>query len=151
MHAILNVWIKLCQFTMYNIQNAWCSFSLFCDYWFEINTYNMHYTRATNDVLIVNQRMVSILNWIMGSSSGCQLNCSLAVYLKVLGCPLSRQLYLYMEVVGSLCMANSHGQPTELPTVSIFGRNGHSNFHGKIPIGSPLQCSLSCSLFFIFM
>ena len=33
-----------CSYVMlYNFQNAWCSFCLFCDYWFEIINYNMLY------------------------------------------------------------------------------------------------------------
>ena len=119
--------------------------------------------------------MASILNLIVGSSVGCPLNCQLFPYLKVVGyplsCPLSCPLYPYMEVVGSLiCMAKfpwaAHGQPTLLPTelptffmfwssglptklstVSIYGISGQPNLHGKIPMGSPLRCPLSCPLF----
>ena len=65
----------------------------------------------------------------------------------------------YMEVVGSLiCMAKfpwaGHSTAnffifwsSELPTVSIYGSSGQPNLHGKIPIGSPLCCPLSCPLF----
>ena len=90
--------------------------------------------------------------------------------LEVVGCPLSCPLFPYIEVVGSLiCMANSHGQPTQLPielptffmfgrsglptdlpTVSIYGSSGQPNLHGKIPMGSPLRCPLSCPLFHIW-
>ena len=61
-----------------------------------------------------------------------------------------------MEVTGSLiCKAKftraAHGQPTplptELPNISIYGSSGQPNFHGKIPMGSPLRCPLSCPLF----
>ena len=102
---------------------------------------------------------------------GCPLNCPLYPYLKVVGCPLSCtlscQLYPYMEVVGSLiCMAKfpwaahsithwaahfftfgSSWLPNELPTVSIYGSSGQPYLHGKIPMGSPLRCPLSCPLF----
>ena len=122
--------------------------------------------------LACESKMASIL---VGSSVGCPLNCPLYPYLKVVGCPLSctlsYPLYPYMEVVGSLiCMAKfpwaAHGQPTplptelptfftfgsswlptELPTVSIYGSSGQPNLHGKIPMGSPLCCPLSCQLF----
>ena len=84
-----------------------------------------------------------------------------------LRCPLSGPLSQYIEVVGSLiCMAKfpwaahstahwdahffifgSSRMPTELPPVSIYGRSGQPNLHGKIPMGSPLRCPLSCPLF----
>ena len=31
---------------------------------------------------------------------------------------------------------NSHGQPTPMPTVSIYGSSGHPNLHDKISTGS---------------
>ena len=87
--------------------------------------------RCATIFLHVNQRW---LPFLVGSSVGCQLNCPLYPYLKVVGCPLSCTLscpqYPYMEVVGSLiCMAKfpwaAHGQP----------------------MGSPLHCPLSCPIF----
>ena len=129
------------------------------------------YTCATH-FLHVNQRW---LPFLVGSSVGCPLNCPIYPYLKELGCQLSCTLscplYPYMEVVGSLlCMAKfpwaahstahwaahfftfgSSWLPTELPTVSIYGRSGQPNLHGKILMGSPLRiplrCRLSCPLF----
>ena len=41
----------------------------------------------------------------------------------------------------------SSGLPTELPTVFIFGSSWQPYLHGKIPLGSPLRCRLSCPLF----
>ena len=146
---------------LYNIQNALCSFCLFCEYWFEIINHTMHYIYMCYKCLACESKMASILNLTVGSSVGCPLNCPLFPYLKVVGCPLSCllscPLYPYMEVVGSLiCMAKfpwaahsaahwaahffifgSSGVPTELPTVSIYGSSGQPNLHGKIPMGSP--------------
>ena len=47
----------------------------------------------------------------------------------------------HMKVVGILiCMENSHGQPTplptKLPTVSVYGRSGQPNLNGKISMDS---------------
>ena len=126
---------------LYNIQNAWCLFCLFCDYWFEIINYNMQYiyTCATN-VLHVNQRWLPFL--IVGSSVGCPLSCPLFHYLKVMGCPLSCPLYPYMELVGSLiCMAKlpwaAHSTAHWAAHFFIYGSSGQPNLHGKIPMGSP--------------
>ena len=147
---------------LYNIQNAWCLFCLFCDYWFEINNYITCNIHMCYKFLACESKIVSI--WV-GSSVGCPLNCPLYPYLKVVGCALSCSLsyplYPYMEEVGSLiCMAKfpwaAHGQPTllptelptfftfgsswlptELPTVSLYGISGQPNLHGKIPMGSP--------------
>ena len=149
-----------CSYVMlYNIQNAWCSFCLFCEYmenWFEIINCNMNYIHTCYKCLTCETKMASIMNLIVGSSVGCPLNCPPFQYLKVVGCPLSCPLYPYMEVMGSLiCMAKStwaaHGQPnplpTELPTVYIYGSSGQPYLHGKIPMGSPLRCPLSCPLY----
>ena len=120
------------------------------------------YTCATN-FLHVNQRW---LRFLVGSSVGRPLHCPLYPYLKVVGCLLSCKLscplYPYMEVVDSLIVMakfswqptplstelptfftfGSSWLPTELPTVSIYGSSGQPNLHGKIPMGSPLCCSL---------
>ena len=104
MHAILKVWIPLCQVTKYYIQNALCSFCLFCDYWFEINNnLNMHlYIHMCYKCLACESNMASSLNLLVGNSVGCPLNYPLFPFLKEVGCPLSCPLYLYNEVVGSL-------------------------------------------------
>ena len=121
--------------------------------------------------LACESKMASILNFIVGSSEGCPLNCPLFLYLKVVGYPLSCPLYPYMEVVGSLiCISKfqwaTHGQPTplptklpifffifgssglptELPTVSIYGRSGQPNLHG-----SPLAAKWAAARFFFRM
>ena len=107
-----------------------------------------------------------ILNSIVGNSLGCPL----FQYLKVVGyplnCPLSCQLFPYLEVEGSLiCMAKfpyeAHGQPTALPTiliiwssglptVAIFESSGQPNLHGKIvPICSPMAAHCTAHFFSI--
>ena len=136
-----------CSYVMlYNFQNAGCSFwqCLFCEYCFEIINYYMHYVHVLQMSCMWIKDGVH-LNLIVGRSVGCQLNCLLFPYLKVVGyplsCPLSCPLYPYMAVVGSLiCMAKfpwaAHGQPTPLPT--------------ELPTFSCLEvvcCPLSCSLF----
>ena len=40
--------------------------------------------------------------------------------------------------------------PTELPTVSRYGSSGKPNLHGKIPMGSPRRCLLSCPFLHIW-
>ena len=146
-----------CSYVMlYNFQNAWCSFCLFCEYWFEIINYKMHY------IHVLQMSCMWIKDGVqVGRSVGCPLNCPLLPYLEVVGyplsCPLSCPLYPYMAVVGILiCIAKfpwaahsaahwaAHfsifecsGLPTELPTVSIYGSSGQPNLHGKIPMGSP--------------
>ena len=112
-----------CSFVMlYNIQNTRCSFCLFCEYWFEIINYNMHYIHMCYKCLACKSKMASILNLIVGSSVGCPLNCPLFPYLK------------------------AH----ELPTISVYRSSGQPYLHGKIPMGSPLRCPLSCPLFHIW-
>ena len=73
-------------------------------------------------------------------------------YLQVVGCLLSCSLFPYMEVVVSLiCMPTP--LPTELPTVSIYGRSGQPNFRGKILMGSPFTSDSAAHYaahFFIF-
>ena len=96
---------------LYNIQNAWCSLCLFCEYWFEIINYNMHYIYMCYKWIACESKIASIFILIVGSLVGRPL----LPYLKVVGCPLSCPLscplYPYMEAVGNpFCMANSHGQ-----------------------------------------
>ena len=137
-----------CSYVMlYNIQSTWCSFCLFCEYWFEIINHNMHNIHMCYKCLACESKMASIVNFIVGSSVGCQLICPLFPYLKVVGCPLrcplSCPLYPNMEEVGIvICMAKflwvAHSTAhwvatfyifgsswaawaTELPTVSIYG------------------------------
>ena len=122
-----------CSYVMlYNIQNAWCLFCFFCDYWLETIKYNMYYiyTCATNVLHACESKMASILNLIVDSSVGCPLYCQLFPYLKVVGCPLSCPLswtlypYIWKKWAALFAWQNSHGQPTplptELPTVSIY-------------------------------
>ena len=51
----------------------------------------------------------------------------------------------------TISILESSGLPNELhnelPTISVYGRSGQPYLHGKIPMGSPLHCLLSCPLF----
>ena len=102
---------------LYTIQNAWYSFCLFCEYWFEIINYDMHYKHMCYKCLACESKMASILNLIVGIlvSSG-----------------------LPTELTTEL--------PTELPPISVYWSSGQPYLYGKIPIGSPLRCPLSCPL-----
>ena len=128
-----------------------------------------------SNFLHVNQRWLPFLvGSTVGCPLNCPLYPYLKVVGCPLSCTLSCPLYPYIEVVGSLiCMAKfpwgAHGQPiplptelptfltfgsswlpTELSTVSIillYGSSGQPNLHGKIPMGSPFRCPLSCPLF----
>ena len=42
---------------------------------------------------------------------------------------------------------NSILESSRLPTISVYAISGQPNLHGKIPMGSPLRCPLSCPLF----
>ena len=46
----------------------------------------------------------------------------------------------------TISILESSGLPTELPTemsiISVYGSSGQPYLHGKIPMGSPLRCSL---------
>ena len=167
-----------CSYAMlYKFKNTWCASICFVNT--DLRSLTIICIIYTcYKCLACESKMASILNLIVDSSVGCPLNCPLFPYLKVvrypLSCPLSCQLYLYVAVVGSLiCMAKfpwaahwqpdplptelptffmfgSSGLPTELPPVSIYGSSGQPNLHGKIPMGSPLRCPLSCPLFHIW-
>ena len=54
----------------------------------------------------------------------------------------------------TISILESSGLPTELhtelPTISVYGSSGQPYLHGKIPMGSPLHCPLSCPLFHIW-
>ena len=123
---------------LYNIQNACCSLCLFCEYWFDIINYNMHYIHMCYKCLTCESKMASILNLIVRRSVGCPLNCPLFPFLKVVGCPLSCPLSQYMLVVGSLiCMAK-------------FPWAAHSTAHWAAHFFSYFEvvgCPLSCLLF----
>ena len=127
-----------CSYVIYNFQNAWCSFCLFCEYWFDIINYNMHYIHVLQMSCMWIKDGVHF-KFNSGQFSGCPLNCPLFPYLKVVGyplsCPLSCPLYPYMVVVGRLiCMVKfpwAHGQPTPLPTFSCLE-----------VVGCPLSCPL---------
>ena len=51
----------------------------------------------------------------------------------------------------TISIPESSGLPTELhtelPTISVYRSSGQPYLHGKIAIGSPLRCPLSCPLF----
>ena len=51
----------------------------------------------------------------------------------------------------TIFILESSGLPTELhselPTISVYISSGQPYLHGKIPMGSPLRCPLSCPLF----
>ena len=112
-----------CSYVMLdNIQNTWCAFCLFCEYWFEIITITcIVYTCSTN-ALHVNKR------WLPSSF------CS--------GLPTE---------LPTLSILESSGLPfellTELPTISVYGSSRQPFLYGKIPNGSsfcsPLRCPLS--------
>ena len=139
-----------CYVMLYNFQNTWCSFCLFCEYWFEIINYNMHYIH----VLQMSCMWIkdgAHFKFNSGQFSGQPTKLSTISILESSGLPTGLPTELphyirYMAAVGSLiCMAKfpwaAHGQPTSLPTtlppVSIYGSSGQPNLHGKIPIGSP--------------
>ena len=49
----------------------------------------------------------------------------------------------------TISLPESSGLPTELSITSVYGSSGQPYLHGKIPMGSPLHCQLSCPLFHI--
>ena len=116
-----------CSYVMlYNIQNAWCLFCLFCDYWFEIINYitcNI-YIHMCYKFLACESKMASIFS---GQFSGLPTELPTISILESSGLPTELH--------------------TELPTISIYGSSGQPYLHGKIPMGSPLCCPLSCPLF----
>ena len=98
-----------CSYVMvYNVQNAWCLFCLFCDYWFEIIYYIT--CNIYTHVLQISCMWIKDGFHFSGQFSGLPTELSTNPNLKVGGCPLSCTLscplYPYMEVVGSIiCMA----------------------------------------------
>ena len=165
-----------CSYVMlYNIQNTWCLFCLFCDYWFEIINYNMQYIyiHMCYKCLACESNVASIFN--SGQYSGLPTELPTISLLESSGLPTelltelptisvyrsSGQPYLHGKIpMGSSWAAHSTAHwaanffifgnswlPTELPTVSIYGSSEQPNLHGKIPMGSPLRFPLSCPLF----
>ena len=128
-----------CSYVMlFNIQNAWCSFCLFCEYWFEIINYNMHCIHMCYKCFACEFKIASILNLIVGNS----VDCPLFPYLKevdcLLTCPPICPLYPYMEEVGSLiCVA-------KFPWAAHSAANFYSYNEA---VGCLLSCPRSCQLF----
>ena len=116
-----------CRYVMlYNFQNAWCLFCLFCDYWFEIINYNMYYIHVLQmSCMWIKDGVHFKLN--SGQFSG------LPTELPTIS--IHERSRLPTEL------------PTELPTLSVYGSSGQPNLHGQIPMGSPLHCPLSCPPF----
>ena len=131
---------------LYNFQNEWCSFCLFCEYGFQIINYNIHYIHVLQ---------MSCM-WIKGG-----------VYFKFdsgqfSGLPTELPTASILE---STCSGLPTELPTELPTISVYGSSWHPYLHGKIPMGSTwaahstahwaanflcfevVGCPLSCPLF----
>ena len=55
-----------------------------------------------------------------------------------------------ISILESSVLPTDHELHTELPTISVYGSSGQPYLHGKIPMGSPLHCPLSCPLFHIW-
>ena len=151
-----------CSYVMlYNIQNAWCLFCLFCDYWFEIINYNMQYIYIYTYVLQMSCMWIKdgfhFLKWAVQWAArwiSILESCGLST-ISIL--ESSGQPYLH----GKIPMGNPPQLPTELPTfyifgsswlpiASIYGSSGQPNLHGEIPLGSPICCPLSCPRFNIW-
>ena len=120
-----------CSYVMlYNFQNTWCSFCLFCEYWFEIINYNMHYIHVLQMSCMWIKDGVHF-KFNSGQFSGLPTELPTISILENSGLPTEL--------------------PTELPTISVYGSSGQPNLHGQNShgqhMGSPLHCPLSCPLF----
>ena len=109
-----------------NIQYTWCLFCLFCDYWFEIINYIMQYIYMCYKWLACESKMASTFN--SGQFSG------LPTEPPTISIPESSGLPTEL--------------PSELPIISVYGSSEQPYLHGKIAMGSPLHCPLSCPLFY---
>ena len=108
---------------MYTIQNVWCSFCLFCDNWFEIINYNLHYAH------VLQMSCMWIKDGLHFKFNSGQFS----------GLPTELLIVSILERTGRL--------PIELPIIFVYGSSVQPYLHGKIPMGSTFRYSLSCPLF----